>query len=166
MIDGTTGGGGGSTTSPDRRLTVNGRAVRTTVRWIVGLVAVAHGSIHVLGAAKGLGWAEVSQLTEPVSTASGAAWLAAAVATIAAGVLLLAHVRWWWMVGAVAVVVSQSVIITSWNDAKAGTIANILLLLAVVYGWASQGPHGALRVPSPGSQRAGRTSLQPSGDGR
>lgn len=73
----------------------------------------------------------------------GAIWLIAAVVTVAAGVLLLARVRWWWAVGAVAFAVSQAVIFTSWTDAKAGTIANVILLVSVVYGWASQGPNGA-----------------------
>ena len=122
---------------------INGRAVRMVVRGVVGLVVVVHGSVHFVGAAKGLGWAEVTQLTEPISAGLGAVWLAAGVVTVAAGVLLLARVRWWWVVGAIAVVISQSVIVTSWADAKAGTIANVVLAGAVVYGWASQGPHGA-----------------------
>jgi hypothetical protein len=113
------------------------------MRWIVGLVLVAHGCIHLLGAAKGLQWTDVTQLAEPIGTTGGVVWLAAAVVMIAAGGLLLARVRWWWIVGAVALVVSQSVIVTSWNDAKAGTIANLVLLVGVIYGWASQGPNGA-----------------------
>ena len=62
--------------------------------------------------------------------------------------------------GAVAAVISQVVIVTSWADAKAGTIANVIVVVAVVYGWASQGPrsaraeyrrraHGALDTPRP-----------------
>lgn len=128
----------------DDHLTVSGRVVRTTVRWIVGFVVVAHGLIHVLGAAKGLGWADVTQLAEPIRTAMGAVRLTAALVTVAAGVLLLARVGWWWIVGAAAVVISQAVIMTSWSDAKAGTIANVVLLAGVVYGWASQGPNGAI----------------------
>ena len=122
---------------------MNGRAVRSTGRWVVGLVVVVHGLIHLLGAAKGLGWAEVTQLVEPISTRLGAVWLTAAVVTVAAGVLLLVRVRWWWIVGAAAVVISQVVIVMSWADAKVGAIANVLLLVAVVYGWASQGPRSA-----------------------
>jgi len=122
---------------------MNGQAVRSGARRTVGFVVVAHGFIHLLGAAKGLGWAEVNQLAEPISAGWGAAWLVAAVATIATGLLLLARVRWWWMVGAVAVVTSQAVILTSWADAQAGTVANVVLLGAVVHGWASQGPRSA-----------------------
>jgi hypothetical protein len=122
---------------------VNGRAARSAARWIVSVVVLLHGFIHLFGAAKGLGWAEVTRLVEPISTGLGVVWLAAAVVTVAAGALLLVRVRRWWIVGAVAVVSSQAVIVTSWADAKAGTIANVILLGAVVYGWASQGPRGA-----------------------
>ena len=113
------------------------------MRWVIGLIVIVHGSIHFLGAAKGLGWAEVAQLAAPISAGMGAVWLAAALGTVTAGVLLLARVRWWWIVGGAAVVISQVAIVTSWSDAKAGTLANVALLGAVVYGWASQGPRGA-----------------------
>ena len=127
----------------ERHAGINGRAVRTIAGRLVGLVAVAHGAIHVLGAVKGFGWAEVTQLTEPIGAGLGVIWLVAAVLTMAAGGLLLARVRWWWMVGALAVVVSQAVIVTSWTDAKVGTVANVVLAFAVVFGWASHGPRGA-----------------------
>ena len=42
--------------------------------------------------------------------------------------------------GTVAVVASQTVVFTAWDDAKAGTVANLVLVLAVVHGFASQGP--------------------------
>lgn len=90
--------------------------------------------------AKGFGWSDVSQLTEPISTSMGVAWLVAAVVVVAAGVMLLAGIRWWWAVAAVAVVVSQAVIVTSWTDAKAGTAANVLLAFAAVYGFRANGP--------------------------
>ena len=114
--------------------------MRTVLRWVVVVVVVAHGLIHLLGAAKGLGWADVTQLKEPINTVMGVAWLAAAVLVVLAGVLLVIRARWWWVVGAVAVVASQTVILTLWSDAKAGTVANVILLVAVVYGYASQGP--------------------------
>lgn len=113
------------------------------MRWIIGIVAVAHGLIHLLGAARGLGWGDVPQLVEPISTGLGAAWLAAAVLTTTTGLLLLARNRWWWIAGATAVVTSQIVIFTSWTDANVGTAANLILLLAVIYGCASQGPRSA-----------------------
>ena len=114
--------------------------MRGVLHWFVVVVVVAHGLIHLLGAAKGFGWADVSQLQEPISPAMGAAWLAAGALVVIAGVLLASGAGWWWVVGAVAVVASQAVILTSWNDAKAGSVANVILLAAVVYGYAAQGP--------------------------
>lgn len=113
------------------------------MRWFVVVVVMVHGLVHLLGAAKGLGWADVTQLKAPIGTTMGAAWLAAAGLVVVAGILLAIATRWWWAVGAVAVVVSQTVIITSWSDARAGTLANVILLAAVVHGYASSGPRSA-----------------------
>jgi len=114
--------------------------MRTTLRWTVGVIVIIHGLIHLMGTVKGFGWAEVSQLTEPIGTALGVAWFVATLLVVVAGVLLLAKVRWWWGVAAVAAVVSQTVILTAWSDAKAGTIPNVLLALVAAYGIRSQGP--------------------------
>ncbi len=116
------------------------KRVRTRVRWIVAVVVVLHGLIHLLGGVKGFGWAEVTALTEPISTLLGVAWLIAALLVVLAGVMLATAARSWWIVGAVAAVVSQGVILTSWTDAKAGTLVNVVLLVAAGYGYASQGP--------------------------
>ena len=113
--------------------------MKAPLRWIVGLVVVLHGLIHLLGAAKGLGWFAVTQLTRPISTTMGIAWLAAAVLLVVAGVMLVRRTRGWWLVGAAATASSQTVILTSWSDAKAGTVVNLLLLVAVGYGFAAHG---------------------------
>jgi hypothetical protein len=119
--------------------------MRTYLRWFVGLLAFLHGFIHSIGAVKGFGWNEVEQLQEPIGVGLGIAWLAATVLMIAAGALLWASHRLWWLVGAVAVVVSQAVIFTSWADAKAGTVANAIVFVAVIYGVASRGPRSFSR---------------------
>jgi hypothetical protein len=114
--------------------------MRSTVRWFVVAVLTIHGLIHLLGAVKGFGWAEVSSLQQPIGVGLGLAWLGAAVLMMLAAGLLAGRVSWWWLVGAAALLASQSVIFTSWSDARAGTLANILLLLAALHGYASQGP--------------------------
>ena len=114
--------------------------LRPLVRWAVAVMVVVHGLIHLFGASKGLGWSDVSQLKEPIGTAAGAVWLVAAVLTVGAGVMLAASIRGWWIVGVVAATISQAVIATSWSDAKAGTIANVVVLGAAVYGAAANGP--------------------------
>ena len=113
--------------------------MRELARWSVVVIVVAHGLIHLLGAAKGFGWAEVSALKQSIGPGMAACWLATALVVTASGVLLGVGVRWWWMVGAVAVVASQAVIFTSWGDAKAGSLANLVLVVAVIHGYAAQG---------------------------
>lgn len=108
--------------------------MRRLVRWGLAAVIVLHGAIHLLGTAEGLGWADVDQLTEPVSRGLGVAWGVAAVVVVAAAVLLVLRVRgrWWAMLA--AALVSQVLVLTSWSDASAGTAANVLMVLAAAFG--------------------------------
>lgn len=116
--------------------------MRRTVHWVVAMVIIGHGLIHLLGVVKGFAWADVEQLREPISTAMAVAWLAASLLVIAAGILFAVRVRWWWIVGAVAALASQAVVVSSWADAKAGTVANLILVIAVVLGFMAERPSG------------------------
>ena len=114
--------------------------MRTFARSFVVILTAVHGLIHLLGAAKGLGWAEVATLREPISGPMGLLWLLAAVLVLGAAAALAVEVRGWWVVTGLAAVVSQAVIVTAWSDARAGTAVNVLLLLVSTYGYASRGP--------------------------
>jgi hypothetical protein len=111
------------------------------IRWVVVAVLVGHGLIHLLGAAKGLGWAEVSRLEGPIGPGLGAVWLLAAVLVlVSAGFMAAGTPTWWWAVALGGAAVSQVAISTSWNDAKAGTAVNVVLVLAAAYAFVSVGP--------------------------
>jgi hypothetical protein len=113
--------------------------MRALVRRAVAAIVVIHGSIHVLGVVEGFGWADVEALNEPIGSGWAVVWLVAAVLMVSAGVrLALGHPRWW-HVGAIAVVVSQVAIVSSWTDARVGTIANVVVLVAVVHGLRCEG---------------------------
>jgi hypothetical protein len=115
--------------------------VTNVLRWVVVSVLVAHGMIHLLGVVKGFGWADVAQLKQPIGTAGAVVWLVAAALVLTSAWLIAVRApTWWWAVAVLAAVVSQIAITTSWSDAKVGTAVNVLLLLAAVYGFASQGP--------------------------
>ncbi len=43
----------------------------TTLRWLLVAVLAGHGLLHLLCVAKGFGWADVSQLTEPIGVRTG-----------------------------------------------------------------------------------------------
>lgn len=102
------------------------------MRWIVAVVLGVHAVIHLMGVAKAFGYAELPQLTQPISRAWGMAWLVAAGLVGVAAVMVAAGARHTWMAAGLAALVSQTVIVSSWRDAWAGTIANVVLLLVVV----------------------------------
>lgn len=101
---------------------------------VIVLLAL-HGLIHVMGFVKGFGLAAVDALQLAISRPWGLVWLFAAVLMLAAAGLRAAGSGAWWMLAAPAIVVSQVLVIAFWQDAKFGTIANVLLLLATVVGF-------------------------------
>jgi membrane protease YdiL (CAAX protease family) len=109
-------------------------------RITIAALFVLHGLIHFLGFAKAFALADIPQLVQPILEPQGVLWLIAGVLCIVTAGALFVAPRWWWAFGIVAVVLSQAVIVTSWNDAFAGTVANVLLLAASLYAFASRGP--------------------------
>jgi hypothetical protein len=113
----------------------------TLIRWVVVTVLVGHGLLHLLGVAKGFGWAEVSQLKHPIGPGTGSVWLLAAGLVLGSAELIAARApTWWWAIALAGAAISQVAIATSWSDAKYGTAANLILVIAAGYGFASLGP--------------------------
>ena len=104
------------------------------------ILLVVHGLIHVLGTAKAFSWADLPQLTQPISVTFGALWLLAALLFLTTAVSLFVWPRGWWAIGVCAVVVSMLVIVPAWTDAKFGALANAVVLAGVAFGFLSQGP--------------------------
>ncbi|RPH59783.1 MAG: hypothetical protein EHM89_10070, partial [Acidobacteria bacterium] len=110
------------------------------MRWITAVLVAIHGLIHMMGFVKAFGYAELPQLSRPISRAMGLLWFTAGLLVLASAALMVAWPRRWWMLGILALVLSQATIISAWHDARAGTLANVVLLLAVAYGWFTEGP--------------------------
>jgi CubicO group peptidase (beta-lactamase class C family) len=96
------------------------------------LLLVVHGLIHLLGFIKAFGIAPVEQLKRDFSKAEGVLWLLSALLILCTAILFLLDFRLWPEIGLVAIVLSQLLIIASWSDAKFGTIANAIVLIAVI----------------------------------
>ena len=117
---------------------------------IAALLAI-HGLIHLLGFVQPWKLAKVEQLSGraivPLSDVGGRVvglcWLLAALLLIAASASRLAEREWWWTFGALGIALSQALIILQWGDAKAGTVANLLLVLPVAVGAATSHFQGA-----------------------
>lgn len=110
------------------------------LRAVFAVILTVHGLIHLMGFAKAFGLAELPNLTLPISHPTGLVWLAASLLTLTTVAALFLAPGWWWAPGALSLCLSQAVIVSSWSDAKFGTLANLLLLVGVVYAFASRGP--------------------------
>lgn len=95
------------------------------------LVAI-HGVIHLFGFFKAFGISEFNAISHPISKTSGLIWLLTFLLFAITAVLMLYHFDYWWAVGIVALLVSQVLIFNYWSDAKFGTIANVIILLAAI----------------------------------
>ncbi|WP_062619491.1 DUF6544 family protein [Aequorivita aquimaris] len=97
-----------------------------------------HGLIHLMGFFKAFGFAEISQLSQNFSKPQGLLWLAVALTFITIGILFLLKNNLWFWIAVATVVVSQVLIIVNWQDAKFGTIINLIVLIVALLamaGW-------------------------------
>jgi hypothetical protein len=102
------------------------------LKFIPGFIILIHGLIHLMGFAKAFGYGNVTQLSREISKPFGLLWLFTAMLFIAVTGLFFSKTHSWWIVAIIAVVVSQVLIFTVWKDAKFGTIANVIILVAAV----------------------------------
>ncbi|MDX1639018.1 MAG: DUF6544 family protein [Balneolaceae bacterium] len=99
------------------------------------LLLVVHGLIHLLGFLKAFQVAEIEQLTLPISKTTGVVWLLTSLLFLLTAFLFYTRIPWWWIIGTAALIISQILIITYWFDAKFGTIANAVVVIACVAGY-------------------------------
>jgi len=110
------------------------------IKIIIAVVIFLHGLIHLMGFAKNLNLAEVGELSgktivplsETAVKVAGFIWLTACLFFAASAFGLLLGKQWWWGIGICGMILSQMLIILYWKDAWAGTIANVIILIAVI----------------------------------
>jgi len=110
------------------------------VKIVFAILLLLHGLIHLMGSVKAFGVADMPQFTQQISRPMGIVWLCAALLFVATTIALFAWPERWWLIGAVAIVVSQVAILSSWTDARFGTLANVIALVGVIIGFATVGP--------------------------
>jgi len=107
------------------------------MRIAIAIIVALHGLIHLFGFLKAFGWYDFKALTQPIAKPAGALWLLAALLLAVTVVLYNMQHAYWWLVAFAAVLLSQTLIISVWQDAKFGTIANIILLVAAFFSYQS-----------------------------
>ncbi len=97
-------------------------------------VTILHGLIHFLGFAKAFNYGNITQLTKEISKPMGVLWLITAFLFLFCMILYIFKKDNWVYFAFVAVIFSQILIINSWQDAKFGTIINLLVLVVAIIG--------------------------------
>jgi hypothetical protein len=98
--------------------------MKTAIIIIISL----HALIHLMGFVKAYKPEAIEQLKKTISKSTGIVWLVTCIIMILSLGLLLFGNPGWWMLGIVSVILSQVLIYISWEDAKYGTIFNVLYL--------------------------------------
>ena len=105
------------------------------LKYFLPFILFAHGLIHVMGFSKAFGYGNITQLTKEISKPLGIVWLTTGILFILCIALFLLKKDSWFYFAIAAIVFSQILIINNWNDAKFGTIANIIILVFSIIGY-------------------------------
>lgn len=106
------------------------------MKYLFSFLIVIHGLIHLMGFAKAFDLAHISQLSKEISKSVGFAWLLVTLLFIITCVLFLLTKDIWWLAAMISVLFSQALVILYWQDARFGTIANVIILLIAIPAWA------------------------------
>lgn len=91
-----------------------------------------HGLLHLIGFISGYRIANINQLSSIPSKTAGTAWLIATLLFTNTIIQYINKKEYWWMIASLAIILSQTLIILYWKDARFGTIANLFVLIAVI----------------------------------
>jgi len=99
--------------------------------YLIALMVV-HGLIHLLGFLKAFNLAALPELPLEINRTLGSLWLVACLLFIISALVLFLKKDWWWVACIVGVMLSQILIIFSWDAAKFGTVANVLIIIGAL----------------------------------
>ncbi|WP_079505844.1 DUF6920 family protein [Mesobacillus jeotgali] len=99
------------------------------------ILMLFHGLIHIMGWLKSFGFAEINAITQGIPKIIGVFWLFATLLFVFVAVSYLLKMEWWIIPAVIAVMTSQILILMTWQDAKFGTIPNIIIFIAIIIGF-------------------------------
>ena len=102
------------------------------MRIFIIIIIGIHGIIHLFGFLKAFGLFEFNAISQPISKPVGVIWLLAFILFSVTTFLLTIQSNYWWIIGFIAVLLSQFLIILYWKDAKFGTIFNLVILVSAL----------------------------------
>jgi hypothetical protein len=110
------------------------------MRIFIFTIIILHGLIHLMGFVKAFGFADISELNLAVSRSWGLLWMISALTLIIAGILWILNMENWWIAALIGLILSQILIFTFWQDARFGTIPNLIILSVLISGFLRHSP--------------------------
>jgi len=102
------------------------------MRTIFGFLLLIHGFIHLTGFVKAFELADISRLNRGISKPTGVLYLLASLIFLVTTTLFFLNKDRWPILAIISVLISQFLVILYWNDAKFGTIVNVLILFVSI----------------------------------
>lgn len=96
------------------------------------ILLIVHGLIHLPGFIEAFDLGSTKVINQPISKIMGILWLVALLLILYASLLFIFKNSYWPLYGLFGIIISQIAIINSWQEAKFGTIANIIILLVII----------------------------------
>jgi hypothetical protein len=111
-----------------------------TVRIIFSTVVIIHALVHLIGFSKewqipgpeNFNIKEMTPFSGIRSNLTGLLWWACSVGLIFSIIFYYLGKEWWWIIAIPPVCLSQILILMYWNDAKFGTVVNVIILAAIL----------------------------------
>lgn len=105
------------------------------MRTFLIVLVLIHGVVHAMGFIQAYGLSHGNEPTLLISKPVGLVWLLISILFITTALLILLKREWWPFIALSAIILSQILIIVFWKDAKFGTIANMIVLIAGLLGY-------------------------------
>jgi len=102
------------------------------LHYLLAVIIFIHGLLHLMGYSKAFHYSGIKHIKAHISKPIGILWIMGCLFFIATGVLLLLNNDYWQIAGLIAIVFSQIAIIVGWQNARYGTIVNLLILSAII----------------------------------
>ena len=106
------------------------------MKYVFAIILYIHGFIHLIGFAKSYYFTDVNKQVLGIPKPIGAIWLLVFIMFIVSASSFLTNKKWFYITF-IAVCISQVLIILAWEDAKFGTIANVIILIVAIIGLAT-----------------------------
>jgi hypothetical protein len=104
------------------------------MKYFLIILLLTHGAIHLIGFVKYINPESVTQITHSISKGAAVVWLATAALFFLTAIGFYLNTQWWSLTAITAVAISSILIVSVWSDARFGTIANIIILIAAIIG--------------------------------